>query len=233
LTHVFYWLSKTLAWVANPSAWGLLLVLAAVVAARRPSLAAALAGLGALQLLAFSSPRAADALQGWLESTAPRTYRPEAHYDAAIVLGGGADRVEEGAEVVAGRGGRKLLYTGALGPADIDRLVRQLRSWGVGDGQIVIEARARNTYENAVESTNLAAAHGWRSLVIVTNALHMPRALACFRRQGLDPDVLPVDDGVGQRRRGWIPSPSALDQSRAVLHEVIGRIVYRVVGYSL
>lgn len=229
---MFFALSKTLAWVANPSAWGLGLVLAAVIFSRRPVWAAALAVLGALQLVAFSSPRFVDAVQYRLERSAPTTFRPDRRYDAAIVLGGAEDRVDRGAEVVRGGTGKNLLYTGALSGAGADALVRMLRSQGIDDGQLVIEDRARNTYENAVESAELVAQHGWRSLLLVTSAVHMPRALACFQRQGLHPDVLPVDAIARRPQRGWKPSAAALAQSRQVLHEVVGRIVYRAVGYS-
>jgi uncharacterized SAM-binding protein YcdF (DUF218 family) len=78
----------------------------------------------------------------------------------------------------------------------------------------------------------MVAQHGWRSLLVVTDAVHMPRALACFHRQGLAPDVLPIGADRPRRRRGWRPTPDALEQSRALLHEVIGRIAYRAVGYS-
>jgi uncharacterized SAM-binding protein YcdF (DUF218 family) len=230
---VFYTLSKTLSWVGNPAAWAFLLVLLAVAAGRRPRLAAALSGLAAAQLLAFSSPRVAETLQRWVEASAPRTYRADARYDAAIVLGGSPERVEGG--VVAVRSGdvRHLVYSGAMPAAAAEGLVAELAAMGIPRDRIVIERRARNTYENAVESAGLAAERGWRRLLVVTDALHAPRALDCFRRVGLEPDVLPVNDGAEQvRRAGWLPSRHALDDSRAVLHEVIGRVVYRLVGYG-
>ncbi len=228
---VFYSLSKSLAWVANPSAWAFLLVLGAVATSRRPRWSALLAAVAAAQLVAYSSPRGVDALAAWLESHAPRTYRPGATYDAAIVLGGGDDRVESGVEVVLAGAGQRVLYTGALSRGQVRALVRQLRARGIRDEQIVVEDRARNTYENAVEAARLAREKGWRSLLLVTSAVHVPRALACFHRQGLVPDVLPVGD-VPRPPRGWMPRASALDESRAVLHEVIGRVVYRALGYS-
>ena len=229
---LFYSLSKSLAWVANPAAWGLLLVLAAVLVGRRPAWAAALAMLGALQLVAFSSPRFVDAVQDRLERSAPLTYRPDRRYDAAVVLGGGDDRILGGAEVVRSGRGRALLYTGEMTTGEATALVRELRSRGLDDAQIVIGDRARNTYENAVEAAQIVAQHGWQSLLVVTSAVHMPRALACFHRQGLEPDVLPVDAARPRPRRGWRPTSAALEQSRALLHEVIGRIVYKAVGYS-
>ncbi len=229
---MFYPLSKTFAWVANPSAWAFALVLGAVVASRRPRWAAFLAGTAALQLLAFSSPRVVDLLQARLEADVPHTFRADVHYDAAIVLGGSDDRIGTGAEVVRAGAGRQMVYTGVLSRHGERGLRGELHRRGIRDEQIVIEDRARNTYENAVEAARLASEKGWRSLLLVTSTVHVPRALACFRRQGLEPDVLPVADDAGPRERGWMPRRSALEESRAMLHEVIGRVVYRALGYA-
>lgn len=229
---MFYTLSKLLSWVGNPLAWAFLLVLLAVAFGRRPAVAAALAGFAALQLLAFSSPRVADALERWLESSAPHTYRADGRYDATIVLGGSHERLREGVKVVQSGAGRHLVYSSLMSEAAGERLVQHLLRAGLTREQIVLEPRARNTYENATETASLAAEHGWRRLLVVTDAVHAPRALACFRKLGLEPDVLPVDADRDERQRRWMPTRHGLDESRAVLHEVIGKLVYRVVGYA-
>ena len=74
---------------------------------------------------------------------------------------------------------------------------------------------------------------GWRSLLLVTSAAHLPRALDCFRKVGLTPDALPVDYRAGGARAGgWLPRASALSKSTDVLRELAGRVVYRVAGYA-
>jgi uncharacterized SAM-binding protein YcdF (DUF218 family) len=71
---------------------------------------------------------------------------------------------------------------------------------------------------------------GWRSILLVTSAAHVERAAGCFHRIGLRPDVLPVTDSAALRHV-W-PRAVAPESSSALLHEVVGRFVYRVLGYS-
>ena len=81
--------------------------------------------------------------------------------------------------------------------AESDRLAAKLVEWGVPPSHIVVEASSRNTRENAIESSRIAAARGWRTVLVVTSAYHAPRALGCFRAVGLEPDFLPVDHRAG------------------------------------
>ncbi len=80
---MFYPLAKALGWVADPADLSLLLLVGAVLVRRRSGISAALAMTAALVAGACSSPAVVDMLQGWVESAAPNTYRPEVHYDAA------------------------------------------------------------------------------------------------------------------------------------------------------
>jgi uncharacterized SAM-binding protein YcdF (DUF218 family) len=190
------------------------------------------------------------------ERGAPSTYRPDVVYDAVIVLGGmvdvaasrasGAtqlggeiDRLLRAYELVrAGRARAVLVSAGLVAPVpgdvpEADRLAAKLVEWGIPAGQVVVEASSRNTRENAIESSRLAAAHGWKTILVVTSAAHMARALGCFRAVGLEPDALPVDFRAGDGRGvGWLPRAGALDASTDALRELAGRVVYRIAGYA-
>lgn len=253
---MFVWLSKVLDWFVSPLAWALLLALAALLLRRRPRAAWALAGVSAGVLVAFSIDPVANALQRAAERGARSTYRPEVVYDAVVVLGGvvdpaasrasgeteldeAADRIVRGFELVRAGRARNVVVSGGLvspRPGDVaesDRLAAKLAQWGVPPGQIAVEPASRNTRENAIETGRLAAARGWRLLLVVTSAAHVPRALGCFRAVGLEPDVLPVDRRAGDGRgQGWLPRAGALQKSTAAIHELAGRMVYRAAGYT-
>jgi uncharacterized SAM-binding protein YcdF (DUF218 family) len=231
---VFYEVSKALGGVTDPAAWAVgLLALAAMVARRSAGLAAGLSITAAALVTSLSSPVVADALQRWIERAAPTTFRPDKHYDAAIVLSGSDVRVVGAAGVVRSGQGRHLLFTGAVTPAEARQLLRELAAMGVPERGVVIPGRARNTRENALEASEVVAERGWRSLLLVTSAAHVPRALACFHRVGLRPDVLPVDYvATDAPPRSWAPSRAGLEQTRTVMHEVIGWLVYRAVGFA-
>jgi uncharacterized SAM-binding protein YcdF (DUF218 family) len=253
---VFLALSKILDWLLSPLSWALVLLVGSMLARARPrrSLTLAILGLGVLAL--FSLEPVATVLGRYAEGGARATYQPDVVYDAVVVLGGmvdagatrasgeseldvHAERVLRGFEVVRAGRARSILLSGGLvspQPGDLpeaDALAARLARWGIPPSQIVTEAGSRNTRENALESARIAAAHGWRRLLLVTSAQHMPRALGCFRAVGLEPDTLPVDwrtgDGKGM---SWLPRAYALSRSVDVLRELAGRLVYRLAGYT-
>jgi uncharacterized SAM-binding protein YcdF (DUF218 family) len=253
---VFFVLSKIFDWLLSPLSWAILLLLLALVSRARPRLAVVATFLALAVLVVFASEPVEHALDHWAEAGAPSTYRPDVVYDAVVVLGGmvdlaaahkrgevevdeHADRILKAYDLVrSGRVKNVLISAGNadLGPgeaSEADVLAGLLTRWGVPPSQIVIDGKSRNTRENAIESARLAAAHGWRSLLLVTSAAHMPRALGCFRAVGLSPDAYPVDHRwVAGRSSAWLPRSLVLSGSTDVLRELTGRLVYRAVGYA-
>ncbi|GEJ58175.1 YdcF family protein [Anaeromyxobacter diazotrophicus] len=253
---MFLTLSKLLDLLVAPLTWALALALGAALARARPARARALAAAGAAVLYLFSIEPVATLLMAAVEAPARSTYRPEVVYDAVVVLSGevdaaaarrsgrlelteGADRLVAAYELL--RGGRAraaLLSGGSAFPVPGERseaelVAATLRGWGIAPDRLVVEGASRNTRENAVEAARVAGARGWRSLLLVTSAFHLPRALGCFRRVGLSPDALPVDARAGDgRRRSWLPRASALGQSTEALREWTGRLVYWAMGYT-
>ena len=69
---------------------------------------------------------------------------------------------------------------------------------------------------------------------IVTSAMHMPRAVACFRAHGLRPLPYPVDyRNAAIERAGDLFQPDLLgNMARAdkALHEWLGLALYRLQG---
>ena len=96
----------------------------------------------------------------------------------------------------------------------------------------MLERESRNTRENAERSLRIVRERGWKSLVLVTSAMHMPRAAATFRKAGLDVDLLPVDHRYAPWNGSWLPRTEALERSSDALRELAGRLVYRAAGYS-
>jgi uncharacterized SAM-binding protein YcdF (DUF218 family) len=256
---LFVALSKTLDLLLDPVAWAIALGLLAVALRRRPRAGAVLAIVVPLLLWAFSTEWTAEALASTAEEGARDTSRPGAAYDAVIVLGGAmdpeateakgrlelnaaADRYVAAFELLrVGRARTALLSAGSLSsrpeaPREAELAARMLARWGIEPERLVVEARSRNTRENAVECARIVRERGWRRLLLVTSAAHLPRALGSFRAVGLEPDALPVDfraggpGGISAAR--LLPRARALGDSAEVLRELAGRVVYRVLGYS-
>jgi uncharacterized SAM-binding protein YcdF (DUF218 family) len=252
--RLFLALSKVLDLAVAPLTWSLLLLGSAALLRTRPRAPWLLAGGAAAVLLLFSADPVAAALARRVESSAPRTFRAGAVYDAAVVLGGALDpapsratgRVElneAGDRLLAafdlwreGRVRRLVLSGGLIHPrpgerSEAERLGEALAAWGVPAQAILLETGSRNTRENALLTASLVREHGLETLLLVTSAAHMERALGCFRAVGLAPDALPVDFRGGEGG-SWLPRASALARSTDALREMAGRVAYRAAGYA-
>jgi len=248
---VFIFLSKVLDLLLAPLTWTLLLLAGAAVL-RRGRAGWWLAVAAATVLAGFSAEPVAVRLMRFAERSAPNTFRPDATYDAVVVLGGmtdpsvgagvelnaAADRIVRAFELArSGHARHVLLSAGALHPdpsepTEAEQLSQKLRDWGIAPDRIVTETRSRNTHKNAVESARIVAARGWNDLLLVTSAVHMQRALECFHRVGIFPDALPTDFRAGGRDPSWFPRATSLEKSTEALRELAGRAVYRWVGYA-
>lgn len=237
------------AWLTQPlNASAVALALAAVVWLlhwRRCAFA-----LGALALawsLLWSMPAAADALRdslqgGYLGQSAEGL--PQA--DAIVVLGGGIGRVsgfERGdadAPELAGnrvavaarawRAGRAPAILLSGGPSASTRGVSEARimadalvKLGVPREVMVLEETSTDTRGNAERSARIAAERGWKRTIVVTSALHMPRALQWFERAGLPAlPLAPSPESAAPKTGAWTPSMRTLDDSAQALREYAG-----------
>ena len=246
---MFLTLSKILDVAVEPLAWALALLMLAALLRRRGWTPWVLAAIGVVQLAVFSMPRVANAVQRAAEAGAATTYRPEVVYDGVIVLSGmvnleatrehgeldltsTADRVVRAFELWRTGHARMIVLTGGPmpgGDSESDELRAALLRWGVPPDAILVDPASRNTRENAIETARLAATRNLRSLLLITSAAHAPRALGCFRAVGLTPEVLPVDRR-GVRGGSFVPRTKALAESTAALHELVGRLVYWLMG---
>jgi uncharacterized SAM-binding protein YcdF (DUF218 family) len=105
-----------------------------------------------------------------------------------------------------------------------------LQDLGVPQHAMLLEEASRNTRENAAFSATLLKARGIRHILLVTSALHMPRALPLFAAQGLQADPAPTDFEAHLSPPGvlaWLPDASALDGSGRAIKELVGKWVGR------
>lgn len=221
---------------------------------RRAGLAALVTSIATLYLL--SVPVVSTSLRLALEQRHPPHAAADAPAaDAIVVLGGGlsaaepprpwpdlnsaADRAVHGARLyragkaplVVATGGARLggTLTQAAGVADL------LVELGVPREAILTADASRNTYEDALGTRRLLAEREAGALLLVTSALHMPRALATFRAAGLQPIPSPTDFEVSALDRlgplAWIPDPEALQGSSRAVKEVLGCFGYALRGW--
>lgn len=131
-----------------------------------------------------------------------------------VSLGGNPARVRE-----AGRLARLHPHLRVV-LADKPNAVRYLGG-GIDPSRIEIEDRSSNTWENAVFSKRVAAPRPGERWLVITSAVHMPRAIGAFRQAGFSVEAWPVYD-VTDPRHAY----------EAVRHEWLGLIGYTLRGRS-
>jgi uncharacterized SAM-binding protein YcdF (DUF218 family) len=112
--------------------------------------------------------------------------------DGIVVLTGGTSRVIDALELLAARRGKRLLITGVNPGTTTADIARQAAGYDRLLACCVdLDYSAINTLGNAVETRRWAIDRGFHSLVIVTSAYHMPRALAEIAHQLPDVTLIP------------------------------------------
>jgi uncharacterized SAM-binding protein YcdF (DUF218 family) len=121
--------------------------------------------------------------------------------DAAgiIVLGGGGERMTEGARLSIHYPALPLVFSGGnprifqLGESESHAARRFFAKFDIAPPRLVLEDRSRNTVENAAFTAKLLQPKAGQRWVLITSAFHMPRAKALFESQGFEIVPWPVD----------------------------------------
>jgi uncharacterized SAM-binding protein YcdF (DUF218 family) len=122
---------------------------------------------------------------------------------------------------------------GELSEAQV--MAKALAEKGIPDQALIIESESLTTRQNAVFTAKELRERNIHTLLVVTSALHMPRAMAAFRKQGFEPIaapsppqiVVPEEPGFSF----WLPNWRALQASRSIIKEYVGMLVYWLRGW--
>ena len=139
--------------------------------------------------------------------------------DAAIVLGAAVfgeapspvfeERIRHGVALYKAGRVRMLVMTGGLGGGERVTEAEAARRWSMARGvpreAIAVETRSRTTQENLDFARPILAQHGLRTVLLVSDPLHMRRSVAIARRLGIEaaPSPTPTTRYTGWRSRAW------------------------------
>jgi uncharacterized SAM-binding protein YcdF (DUF218 family) len=140
-------------------------------------------------------------------------------------------------------GGRTSLRRDDPAPPEARSAAGLARWLGVSGERIVLSETARTTAEEARALETLARRRGWRSVLLVTSATHLPRSVATFRRLttlmitpvACDYLYAASDRGgtptLASGIQDLLPDAGALNLTSVAVREGIGLIVYRLRGW--
>ena len=114
-----------------------------------------------------------------------------------------------------------------------------LTALGVAQGRLILEAKSRDTYENAAllkeELTRLGELGPGKRWLLITSAYHMPRAMGAFRQAGFDVEPWPVDyrtRGTADLTRPFDKVSEGLRRVDVASREWVGLLAYWLRGRS-
>ena len=254
--YVLYKLLQVLLW---PELWIFACFVGAWVAfysTRRHALGRWLLFVGILLFYIVGITPTGDALLRPLELRYVPLRGGEGHsYDAVVVLSGEIKRQPQtGATTILGthsldrlvcgmrlfRNGAApiLVLSGAGGhpfgeaPPVADTMREFAIEFGIPPSAILTEGRSRTTAESAVEVRRMLP--NTRRIVLVTDASHLPRSTAVFRKQGFD--VAPYPCTYLTKAGSWdpldfLPCLDGFANVNTAIHEYVGIAAYRAMGY--
>lgn len=235
----------------------LLVIAVVLLMLRRRRIAAALIALSAAWGLFWSLPASSLWAGGRLEQLYPYTAAADLPAAQAIVVLGGhtaggrlnwfqpydretaLTRTESAALLYKAERAPLILLSGAAlegSQSEAEYMAGNLRKSGVPPEALILEKKSFNTYENALYSARILKERDISRVLLVTSALHMPRAMAVFSKQGLTPIaapsapqiVVPEDPDFSF----WLPDERAFFASRSIIKEYVGMLVYWLRGWT-
>jgi uncharacterized SAM-binding protein YcdF (DUF218 family) len=222
-------------YLIHPAVQALLLAVlsTALVLWRRPRLACVLGILAAAWLAIASTPALALHLRNGLVTGMDDT---SSRADAIVVLGGGVLPDGDWSRTTTRAGMGLSLWRAGKAPVLIASgndqavyLARGFAASGVPTRDLRVEDASTDTHENARDTAAILRNEDLHRIVLVTSDIHMRRAAACFRREGVHVIESPADDALTDlvAASTWLPRRDALTLTARCLHEYVALWMYR------
>jgi uncharacterized SAM-binding protein YcdF (DUF218 family) len=244
-----FWLKYAVKLLALPPVAPLLVALAGLaVAVRRPRAGRWIAFAGVLALWLLATPAVGAFLIRLLDRTPPLALSQARDAQAIVILGGGLrhyapeyggltvngitlDRVRYGARLARETHLPILVSGGAVRGAPPEAvLMRNVLVHEFGVPVRWIEARSRNTHENAVESAAILKRDGVSNVILVGHSFDFPRSRKEFEAAGIHvvPAPIRIPPATPREFGDFVPGISGLFMSYYACYEILGNALFDV-----
>lgn len=158
--------------------------------------------------------------------------------DVIIVLGGdNILRTDYGVKLLKKGYSDKIMFTGGATDKgririEAEEMRKRALKWGVAKEKIILEDKAKSTYENAVFSKEIVLDKGFKSAIVVTSNYHTRRSSLvfnkAFRKSGVKLTFCSVED-VSFKPKKWFMdktsrSITALEYKKLIGYFILGRL---------
>lgn len=246
---------KLLIILLNPLLWIVCIFLYARFTRKEPNKKRAYLT-GIALLLFFSNPLVIDKLTIAYQAKRYSLEKNET-YSAGILLGGfvglnkadnqvyfgeNSDRFIQASQLYATGHIKKIIIAAGSGEVftntpfrEADYVFEQLTNLCISREDVFADRDSRNTFENALNAKRIIdSLHLPPPYLLITSAIHIPRAVATFEKAGLTVKPFPaafyIKPDKGFKHDYFIPSPKALENWNTLIKEVVGNILYRILG---
>ena len=249
---MFFILSKILAFLIRPIVWVFLMLIIAVLFKRSRK---KILLLSVFTFWFFSNAFICDEISSLWEHDTSSIENIQTKYDVGVVLGGMSAFDSKTNTVNFNKNADRLIYTEKLYRKGIINKIlisggsgmlinnqykeafimrNHLIENGIPDDDIIIENKSRNTKENAFLSAEILKRDFQnKSVLLITSALHMKRAIFCFEKAGIEVASFSTDNTNSNRNLQLeyllLPNSKSFEKWESIIHEWVGYLVYRIV----
>ena len=264
---MFIFLSKFLPLFVYPVGLACVLISAGLIFWKRKKLSKFFFITALLVIFLGGNRLCANLLAKSLEWQHPQLNQQVKEVDLIVVLGGGTEPLNNPRPTTEiNSAGDRVIYAAKLhqqfpeakillSGGDIDFLDQStstpaqdmekiLLLMGISQSKLILQDRSQNTYEDALYSCQLIKEAGYEQVVLVTSAMHMPRSLKLFEKQGCLVIPAPTDYTITDIT--WektihpnfeefiinlVPSYTNLSLTTKSIKEYLGMFTYHLKGW--
>ena len=177
--------------------------------------------------------------------------QPKIYPRPMVDITGSGDRIIYGAKlykmgkapIIIATGGRIQWQESNKNLSEADDMGELLSLFAIPESAVIKEEKSYNTHDNAVNTKKILQQLQIDRVILVTSALHMPRSVKVFQKQGIEVIPAPTDFLVSKQQlesnQGWqntilqlFPNSASLGNTTLALKEYIGLVVYKLKGWT-